>query len=229
MPFTIAIDGPAGAGKSSVSRRVARAVGITYLDTGAMYRALALKANRLQLAAADVVMLITLVSDLNITFSPLSESYEQKIYLDEEDVSEAIRTPKISQFTSAVSVIPGVRSGIVALQRELAKRDPSGALLEGRDIGTVVCPEADLKIFLTASAEERARRRVDQSKRLGVDAHYEEVLEEQIERDTRDSSRIDSPLRSADDAVIIVSDGLTLDEVVQQIVNLANEKRSVKE
>ncbi len=226
MPFTIAIDGPAGAGKSSVSRRVAQTVGVTYIDTGAMYRALALKAKRMHLGVEDHESLIPLVSELKIKFSPLSETYQQSLFLDEEDVTEAIRTPEISQFTSALSVIPDVRYGVVALQRELARNDPRGALLEGRDIGTVVFPDAGLKIFLTASPEERARRRVEQFRRLGLAADYQEVLQDQIIRDARDSSRKDSPLKAAADAVVLDTDGFALDEVVDKIVKLADERRS---
>ena len=183
----VAIDGPAGAGKSTVARAVARALGFTYLDSGAMYRASALGGNR------DP-------ASLDIHFDG------DRVLLDGEDVSEAIRTPEISQEASRRATDPGVRSALAAKQRALISRGDWVA--EGRDIGTVIAPDADLKVWLTASLEERARRR-------GVSA------DEILERDTRDAGRDHSPMVAAGDAVELDTTGLTLDEVVARVVALA--------
>ena len=197
----IAIDGPAGAGKSTVARAVADALGFTYLDTGAMYRCVALADLR---GAADPVGCAIGLGD--------------RITLDGEDVTDAIRTAEVSEHASKVASRPEVRGELVALQRRLIREGDYVA--EGRDIGTVVAPDAELKVFLTASPEERARRRAQQ---LG--AEYEEVLRDQRDRDTRDATREHSPLAPAGDALRVDTDGLGVDEVVQKIVRLATAVR----
>jgi len=198
----IAIDGPAGAGKSTVARAVADALGFTYLDSGAMYRCVALAQLR---GAPDPLACAIDLTDGGVT-------------LDGEDVTAAIRTPEVSEIASQVAARPEVRSHLVALQRAMIRAGDYVA--EGRDIGTVVAPDAELKVFLTASPQERARRRAEQT---GADA--EQVLREQEERDARDSTRAHSPLEPADDALRVDTDGLSVDEVTQRIVELAQAAR----
>jgi cytidylate kinase len=197
----IAIDGPAGAGKSTVARAVADALGFTYLDSGAMYRCVAL-------------------AELTGVPDPLACRIELggRVTLDGEDVTERIRAPEVSERASQVAARPEVRGHLVALQRAMIRAGDYVA--EGRDIGTVVAPDAELKVFLTASPEERARRRAAQ---LGVDV--EDVLREQRERDTRDATREHSPLQPAEDALRVATDGLDVDEVVQRIVRLVRAVR----
>jgi len=196
----IAIDGPAGAGKSSVARAVAHALGFTYLDSGAMYRCVALASLR---RPGDPAMLAT---EIRIDLG-------DRVLLDGEDVTDAIRAPEVSERASQVAAEPGVRRAMVARQRSLLSRGDWVA--EGRDIGTVVAPDAELKLFLTAEPAERARRRAAQ---LGVDAAT--VLAEQTMRDERDRSRAVSPLRPADGAIELDTSGLTLDQVVARIAAL---------
>lgn len=193
----IAIDGPAGAGKSTVARAVAKALGFTYLDSGAMYRCVALAE---LLGASDP--------------SACTIGLGGRVTLDGEDVTEAIRTPEVTARASEVAARPEVREALVAKQRELIASGDYVA--EGRDIGTVVAPDAELKVFLTASPEERARRRAAE---LGVDT--EQVLADQAQRDERDTTREHSPLHAAGDAVEVDTTGLSVDEVVQRIVDLA--------
>jgi cytidylate kinase len=197
----IAIDGPAGAGKSTVARAVADALGFTYLDSGAMYRCVALAELR---GAADPVECAIGLGD--------------RITLDGEDVTDAIRSPEVSARASEVAARPEVRGRLVARQRELIRSGDYVA--EGRDIGTVVAPDAELKVFLTASPRERARRRAEQT---GADV--EDVLREQDERDARDATREHSPLQPARDALRVDTDGLSVDDVTQRIVGLAKAVR----
>lgn len=198
----IAIDGPAGAGKSTVARAVADALGFTYVDSGAMYRCVALA----ELRGAEDPLGCTI--DLE----------NGQVTLDGEDVSDAIRTPEVSALASQVAARPEVRGHLVALQRAMIRNGDYVA--EGRDIGTVVAPEAELKVFLTASPEERARRRAEQT---GADD--EQVLSEQRERDERDSTREHSPLQPASDARTVDTTGLSVDEVADEIVRLAQAAR----
>ncbi len=196
----VAIDGPAGAGKSTVSRAVARALGFTYLDSGAMYRSVALAATRRGVDPAAVA------PGLEITVG-------EHVVLDGEDVTDAIRAPEISDGASRAAADPVVRRAMVALQRRLLAHGDWVA--EGRDIGTVVAPEADVKVFLTADPRERARRRAEE---LGVDV--DTVLRELVIRDERDRSREHSPMRPSPGAVELDTTGLTVEEVVRQIVEL---------
>jgi cytidylate kinase len=198
----VAIDGPAGAGKSTVARRVAAALGFTYLDTGAMYRAVALRAAQTGRPASEMAQNVRL-------------ELGDRVSVDGEDVTEAIRTPAISAAASRVAADPAVRAAMVALQRRLI--DEGDWVAEGRDIGTVVAPDAELKIFLTASPEVRAGRRAGER---GT-SQTEEVLAEQLERDERDSTRAHSPLTAAADAVVIDSSELGLDAVVARVTGLA--------
>jgi cytidylate kinase len=202
--MVVAIDGPAGAGKSSVARALARTLGFKYLDTGAMYRAVALAALRRGVAPAEVAALVHV---------DLSDG----VMLDGEDVSELIRTPEVSDGASRAASDPVVRAALAAEQRRLLSTGDWVA--EGRDIGTVVAPDAAVKVFLTASAEERARRRAAER---GSDASA--VLAEQLARDERDSTRAASPLEAAPDAVVLDTTELSLDEVVARIVALADRR-----
>jgi cytidylate kinase len=209
--MVIAIDGPAGAGKSTVARGVAAALGFTYLDSGAMYRSVALAALRAGVDPDDAEAATALARGLAIAFDgPV-------VLLDGEDVSEAIREPPVSEAASRISVHPGVRAAMVARQRELIAAGRYVA--EGRDIGTVVSPDSPLKVFLTASDEERARRRAAETGEA-----MKEVLSSQAERDLRDRERAHGALRVADDAVEIDTTGKTIDGVVAGIVEVARER-----
>ena len=209
--MVIAIDGPAGAGKSTVSRAVAAALGFTYLDSGAMYRCVALAGIERAADLDDALAMGEVARSLGIEFEG------ERVLLDGRDASDAIREPGVTAASSRVSVHPGVRDAMVARQRELIAAGRYVA--EGRDIGTVVSPDSPLKVFLTASAEERARRRAAQA---GED--YAAILEAQHERDRRDESREHSALRAAEDAVEIDTTDLTLEQVVSQIVTLAQNR-----
>jgi CMP/dCMP kinase len=201
--MVVAIDGPSGAGKSTVARAVAQRLGFTYLDSGAMYRAVALAGLRRGVAAAEVAAIVS------IELEP-----DGAVMLDGEEVTSLIRTPEVSQAASIAAADPAVRAALVQQQRHLLSAGDWVA--EGRDIGTVVCPEAEVKVFLTASPQERAARRAAQ---LGVGVA--EVLADQAVRDERDATREASPLRPADDAVQLDTTGLSLDEVVGRIAALA--------
>jgi len=209
--MVIAIDGPAGAGKSSVARAVAAALGFTYLDSGAMYRCVALAAIRDGADLGDAAALGELARALRI------ELDGERVRLDGEEASAAIREPVVTEAASRVSVHPPVREAMVAEQRRLIAAGRYVA--EGRDIGTVVSPGSPLKVFLTASAEERARRRAAQT---GDDEHA--VLAAQRERDERDKTRAHSALRAAEDAVEVDTTGMSLDEVVERVVGLARDR-----
>lgn len=223
-PFLVAIDGPAGAGKSTVSRRAAEELGFTKVDTGAIYRAVALAASREGLSFEDDDGLGALLGRLDLRMEERGQG-ESRVYLGEEDVSEAIRTPEVSAGASRVSSRKVVREGLLGLQRRLALAASRGAVLEGRDIGTVVFPDADAKFFLTASVECRARRRWEELVSRGVEVRLEEVLEEQIQRDRRDMERPLSPLRPAEGAVVLDSSDRSVEEVVDEIVSLVRARR----
>jgi cytidylate kinase len=213
-PFIVAIDGPAGAGKSSTSRLLASRLGFALVDTGAIYRTVALAARRRGIALDDDPRLGELLPGLAIRFAP-SPGGGQRVLLAEEDVSAEIRTPPMSLGASAVSARPVVRSGLLELQRRLALAPENlGAVLEGRDIGTVVFPDADIKFFLTAPPEVRARRRHAELQEKGDPSTFEQVLADQLKRDRDDSSRAVAPLRPADDAHVLDTSGRTLEDVV---------------
>ncbi len=221
-PFIVAIDGPAGAGKSSVSKILARRLGFSLVDTGAIYRCVALKATRNKLALDDDAALEKLLGGLKISFKVVGE--ENRVFLDGEDVSGEIRTPDISMGASKVSGRPVVRQGLLALQRRLALSAEKGAILEGRDIGTVVFPDADAKFYLEANPETRARRRYEELFQKGVESSLPDVLADQTQRDKDDSSREVAPLKAAEDAEKIDSSSLPLSEVVQLIQRRIQDK-----
>ena len=219
--MTIAIDGPAGTGKSSVSKSLARALGARYLDTGAMYRIMTLYMLRAGIELSDPGAIAAAASDVD-----LSVGYDPTIdhsLLAGEDVSQLIRGDEVTRAVSAVSAVPAVRERLVQLQRELAAGEGS-VVVEGRDIGTVVLPDADVKFFLTASAETRARRRNDQNISTGLGDNFDAVLADVQRRDRLDSTRAVSPLRPADDAIIIDTSEMTEAEVVRHLVGVVEER-----
>lgn len=220
----VAIDGPAGAGKSTVARDVAHALNYTFIDTGAMYRAVAYFAMQQDLVPGrDDDKIGDLSGKLGFEFRAVGA--ERHLFVDGEDVEHRVRLPEVGRMSSPVSAIPLVRHNLVVAQRQMAA---GGAIvMEGRDIGTVVLPDAEVKIFLTASPQERARRRYRQLRDMGMELSYDEILKEQTVRDQRDSSRAVAPLRKAEGAVEILSDGLAREEVVERIVTLVRERANV--
>jgi len=212
----IAIDGPSGAGKSTLGKMLARQLGLLYLDTGAMYRAVALSAVRKGIEIGDASTVANAAKKAEIELKGEADSL--RVFLDGNDVSDEIRTLEIAQAASIVSTISDVRRTMVELQRKLGKQSPKGCVLEGRDIGSVVFPNADIKFFLTAKPEARARRRFEEDKAKGRVSTYEQTLAEINERDERDVARIDSPLTIAEDAVVIDTSELDLSEVFEQML-----------
>ena len=220
MSFNIAIDGPAGAGKSTAAKNAAKELGFLYVDTGAMYRTIALYLLRNQVAIEDEDALERALEKISVTMS--YENGLQHMFLNGEDVSGLIRTQEVSDMASRSSARPAVRKKLLDLQRDLAARED--VLMDGRDIGTAILPNADLTIFLTASSGERARRRYLELKEKGETASLSEIQKEIEERDYRDTHRETSPLRQAEDAVLLDSSDLNLEEVVERIVSLAKER-----
>lgn len=218
-PFIVAVDGPAGAGKSTASRKLAARLGFAMVDTGAIYRTVALAATRRGIALDDDGALGELLPTLVIHFAPSGiPGGGQRVLLGDEDVSVEIRTPPMSLGASKVSARPVVRAGLLELQRRLAlSPENRGAVLEGRDIGTVVFPDADAKFFLVATPEERARRRHAELAARGDPARFEDVLADQLKRDRDDSQRDIAPLRPAEDAVVVDTSGTPLEAVVEAL------------
>ena len=211
----IAIDGPSGAGKSTLAKRLAKELRFVYLDTGAMYRALALKVLRQGIDLADDARLEELIAATEIDLQETNGNLA--VLLDGLDVAAEIRTPEVSQMASKVSALRMVRARMLELQREMGRR--GSVVAEGRDIGTVIFPEAEAKIFLDASASERARRRYNELKSAGRAVDYEETLREIEERDKRDSERDLAPLRKAEDALMMDSSSATADEVAAKVLS----------
>jgi cytidylate kinase len=218
----IAIDGPSGAGKSTLGRMIARELELLYIDTGAMYRAAALAVIESGVSTMDERAVAEVVgrADINLAGDPAS----LQVMLDGRDVSQEIRTEEVSHSASVISTIPAVRRTLVNRQRELGRR-AGGVVLDGRDIGTVVFPQADIKFFLTAAPEERAHRRYDEDRLKERDATYEETLAEINTRDRRDSTRDDSPLAIADDAIVIDSTEFSIDEVFARMLSAIRERK----
>lgn len=209
----IAIDGPAGAGKSTIARRVAARLGFTYIDTGAMYRAVALWALRQNLNPADMHRMEQLARAASIELDAGS-----RVRLNAEEVTDAIRTPEVAQAASKVAVIPGVRRAMVEKQREIGER--TSVVMEGRDIGTVVFPNADVKIFLDANPGERVRRRLAESETKGERVAPEAMADQMRERDERDRTRAEAPLTQAPDALYVDSTGLGIDQVEEAVLRI---------
>ena len=216
---SVAIDGPAGAGKSTLARRLAAELGYIYVDTGAMYRAIGLYALRAGKNPKDNAAVDALLPEIELRLASIAG--EQHIYLKDEDVSTAIRTEAAGMAASAVGANPAVRAFLLDLQRSMAKKQ--NVLMDGRDIGTVVLPKAGLKVFLTASPEDRATRRYMELKEKGVATTFEEVLADMIKRDYDDSHREAAPLKPADDAILVDTTGNTLEQSVEVLKKLALE------
>jgi len=221
MPFCIAVDGPAGAGKSTVAKLLARQLGYLYVDTGAMYRAVTLKALRQGIDLADERALSDLAASTGIDLTTGSNEITH-VFLEGEDVTSAIRAPEVSRNVSFVARAPGVRAALVDRQRQLAKGD---VVMEGRDVGTVVMPEAQVKIFLTASVEERAQRRQADLTARGYQVPLENIVEEIEERDRLDSSRLTAPLVPAPDARIIDCSRINAQQVAELILEVVKRSR----
>ncbi|MFY2559522.1 (d)CMP kinase [Corallococcus terminator] len=213
--FIVAIDGPAGAGKSTVSKLLARRLGFSLVDTGAIYRCVALMATNERIAYDDDARLGELLERVRIHFQVVGE--ENRVFLGGKDVSGDIRAPEISMAASQVSGRPVVRAGLLQLQRRLALESSKGSILEGRDIGTVVFPDADAKFFLEANPEVRARRRFEELFQKGVESSLDDVLADQTKRDKDDSARAVAPLKAAEDAIRVDSSSLPLSEVVHSM------------
>jgi CMP/dCMP kinase len=223
----VAIDGPAGAGKSTVAKRLAERLGFLHVDTGAIYRTVALAASRENVAWDDEVNVArvaeALVLERRIVMERPLQSGAMRVILDGEDVSSDIRTPEMSAGASRVSAIAAVRRVLLDLQRQAG--EAGGVVLEGRDIGTVVFPDAEVKLFLTATPEERAQRRYDELIARGVSTTYEATLEDQLARDKADTERPVAPLRRADDAVLVDSTGRGVDDVIEEMVRVVEARR----
>ncbi|MBQ8572238.1 MAG: (d)CMP kinase [Ruminococcus sp.] len=220
MSIAVAIDGPAGAGKSTIARAAAASLGFIYVDTGALYRSIGLNALRKGVDLADSTAIEKSLEGLEVELS-FDDNGAQIVLLNGEDVSSLIRTPEVSMSASKVSAVPAVRAFLLDLQRNMAKTQ--SVIMDGRDIGTVVLPDAQVKIFLTASPEIRAKRRYDELIEKGQDVKYEDVLADVIERDYNDSHREIAPLKPADDSKLADTSGLTLEESIELIINIIKE------
>jgi CMP/dCMP kinase len=220
--INVAIDGPSGAGKSTIARAVAKELNLIYVDTGAIYRAVGLYVLRRGISPKDETTVIALLKDICIELK-YSDGL-QHILLNREDVSEEIRTPQVSMYASDVSSIPEVRQFLLDMQQAMAKTN--NVVMDGRDIGTIVMPNADIKIFLTASPEERARRRHMELIKRGENVRYEDVLSEMQQRDLNDSSRQHAPLKQAPDAVAVDTTGNDLEKSIRVITDLIKDRLS---
>ncbi|MDD6807985.1 MAG: (d)CMP kinase [Oscillospiraceae bacterium] len=216
--FNIAIDGPAGAGKSSIAKAVSKELGIIYVDTGALYRAVGLNALRNKIDTKDVNLVTKSLEGISVDLRFVDG--EQRVFLGEEDVSVDIRLPEASMAASDVSAIPSVRQFLFDLQRKIANEN--NCLMDGRDIGTVVLPNAELKVFLTASPNARAKRRYDELIAKGNNVNFDDVLEDLNKRDYQDTHREIAPLKPAEDSVIIDTTDMSFDEVKNKLISLAH-------
>lgn len=222
--INVAIDGPSGAGKSSVARLAAKELGFVYIDTGALYRSVGVAAMMRDIETTDTAGVISMLPEIKIDLDFIDGL--QHVYVNGEDVSEDIRKPEASMAASNVSAIPEVRAFLLDLQKDMAKSHD--CILDGRDIGTVVLPDAQVKIFLTASAQERANRRYKELTEKGHSVDYNALLEEIIQRDYNDSHREAAPLRQAEDAVLLDSSDINLEETVARTVAIIKEKVGLK-
>ena len=218
---SIAVDGPSGAGKSTLARLLAERLGFLYVDTGAIYRTVGLYALRQGVPCGDTEAVVGLLDGLHIDLAH-GEDGLQHMFLNGEDVTEAIRRPEVSRSASQVSAIPEVRAFLMEMQRDLARRQ--NVIMDGRDIGTVVLPRADVKIFLTAQPEDRARRRYEELVQRGIDTDYDTVLREIRARDANDTARSAAPLRQAEDAVLVDTTGNSLEESFALLLKTIEER-----
>ncbi len=219
--FAVAIDGPSGAGKSTLARSVARELGAVYVDTGAIYRTVGYCAWRQGIDPEAAEEICALLPEIQITMDYDAEGL-QRMYLNGEDVTKEIRLPQISMYASRVSALPEVRAFLMDMQRDMARR--YSVVMDGRDIGTVVLPQADVKIFLTASVEDRARRRWEELKNRGTPKDFDELLEEIRQRDYNDAHRAAAPLRAAEDAVYLDTTGNTFEKSRGQILEIIKQR-----
>lgn len=219
--ISIAIDGPSGAGKSTISRKAAEKFGFIYVDTGAIYRTIGLATKIRGVSLDDTAAVIELLPTLEIELK-YNDAGEQHMYLDGNDVSRDIRLPEVSMLASKVSAIPAVREFLVDMQRGMAEK--YDVIMDGRDIGTVILPNADLKIFLTADVRDRAHRRYEELRAKGMEKPFDEVLAEMEKRDEQDTQRAAAPLKAADDAVLLDTSGNTLEESIGEVCRLISEK-----
>lgn len=215
--ISIAIDGPSGAGKSTISRKAAEIFGFIYVDTGAIYRTIGLASKIRGISLDDKAAVMEMLPKLNIELK-YNEAGEQHMYLDGKDVSRDIRLPEVSMLASKVSAIPEVRAFLVDMQRDMAKK--YDVIMDGRDIGTVILPDADLKIFLTADVNDRAQRRYEELRTKGMIKPFDEVLAEMKQRDEQDTLRAAAPLKAAEDAVMLDTSGNTLEQSVAEVCRL---------
>ena len=220
MSIAIALDGPAGAGKSTIARRAAKALDFIYVDTGALYRAIGLAASRRGVSPEQTDDVNKMLSEITVDLS-FNEKGEQIVLLDGEDVSGLIRTPEASMMASAISAVPEVRAFLLDLQRNMAKTH--NVIMDGRDIGTVVLPDAQVKIFLTASPEARAQRRYKELIEKGTDVKYEDVLNDVVTRDYNDSHRATAPLKPAEGCVMVDTTELDFEQSVEKIISVIKE------
>lgn len=216
----IAIDGPGGAGKSTIAKAVAKQLGIIYVDTGALYRTVGYYVKQKGIDPKDRVAVPAVLGEISIEVG--YENGTQRVYLNGEDLGDRIRTPEMSMYASSVSAIPEVRSFLLDTQRDIARKN--SVIMDGRDIGTVILPDAEVKIFMTASAECRAKRRYDELVAKGADVKYEDVLREMNERDHNDSTRDVAPTAAAEDAVLLDNSDLNFEESVAAVIRIVNEK-----
>lgn len=223
--YSVAIDGPSGAGKSSLAKATARRYGFIYVDTGAIYRTVGLAAHRRGLDSHDADAVAAILPELRITMS-YGENGEQRMQLNGEDVSGEIRRPEISKCASDVAAHSAVRAFLLELQRDMARSQ--SVIMDGRDIGTVVLPNADLKIFLTASAEARAERRLAELKQKGIDSSFSEVLESIKYRDEQDTTRAAAPLIMADDAVLLDTSEINFNQSLERLSDIIEAKLHLK-
>ncbi len=219
--FAVALDGPSGAGKSTIARNAAKELGFLYMDTGALYRSVAYSVWQKGIDPKDADAVAALLPELTITMN-YDEEGLQRMYLNGTDVTQEIRLPEVSNYASQVSAIPAVRAFLLDMQRDLAARN--SVIMDGRDIGTVILPNADVKIFLTASAEERAKRRYRDLKEQGTPKDYGVILVEIEERDYNDSHRAAAPLKRAEDAVTLDTSGLNFEEAKEKVLQIIKER-----
>lgn len=221
MSYSIAVDGPAGAGKSTIAKRVAKKMNLIYVDTGAMYRAMAVFLVRNNISPEETDRITEKCREADITIR--YENGEQVVLLGGENVNPLLRTEEAGRMASAISVNPAVRKKLVELQQQLGKS--SDVIMDGRDIGTCVLPDADVKIFLTAGSGVRAKRRYEELREKGEECSLEEIEKDIIERDRRDMTREISPLRQAEDAVLVDTSEMTIEDVIDTIIKICGEKR----
>lgn len=218
--IAVAIDGPAGAGKSTIARAAAAQLGFVYVDTGALYRTIGLAVCRRGIDGTDVPGILATLPEIQVGLT--YQDGAQHVLLDSEDVSDAIRTPQISTYASQVSSVPEVRAYLLDLQRDLARRQ--SVIMDGRDIGTVILPDAKVKIFLTASPEKRAARRCAELREKGQDVTVEGILADMERRDALDASRAVAPLKQAEDAVLVDTSDLTLEQSIEAVLTVIRDK-----